>query len=52
MGKQVTMQTCVHLAVLPAAQQRVRAELKAVVGGRRPAVEVHLLDLNGWGDRK
>lgn len=52
MGKQITMQTCVNLAVLPAAQQRVRAKLQAVVGGRWPAVEVHLLDLSGCGDQK
>lgn len=45
------MQTCVNLAVLPAAQQRVRAELQAVVCGRGPAVEVHLLDLKEEGDQ-
>lgn len=52
MGKQISMQTCVNLAVLPAAQQCVSAELQAVVGGRWPAVKVHLLDLDGWGDQK
>lgn len=41
----------VNLAVLPAAQQSVRAELQAVVGGRWPAVQVHLLDLNERGDQ-